>query len=177
MLSDELSDNVLRQAKTDALQNRAKALVPADDTRSDAENNLVTANDFLNAFRNDITHCSQTIAIHAGYLSQRGISQLDDVIMQAINRGVTVTVTVRQSDTATETSRARTQRNITRLQALGCHVHTVESCNEFTVFDNALIWFGTAEPLGNIKPDDCSLRFHDPALARRFKETQNNTDS
>ncbi|WP_420804976.1 TOTE conflict system archaeo-eukaryotic primase domain-containing protein [Bifidobacterium biavatii] len=177
LLADELSNSMLRQAKTDALLYRTKTLISDDNTRPDAQNDIVTANDFLSTFSNDIMHCSQSITINASYLSQRGITQFDNAIMQAINRGVVVTITVRQPDTATETSRARTQRNITRLRALGCQVHTVESCNEFTIFDDTLIWFGTIEPLGNAKPDDCSLRFHDPALARRFKEAQDNQDN
>lgn len=176
LLADKLSNNMLRQAKTAASLNRTHALTSADSIQSDAKNAIVTAVDFLTVFRNDIMRCNRSITINANYLSQRGINQFDEAIMQAVNRGVTITITVRQSNTATETSRARTQRNVTRLQALGCQVHTVESCNVFAIFDDILIWFGTIEPLGNTKPDDCSLRFHDPTLARQLIQTLNDTD-
>lgn len=35
-----------------------------------------------------------------------------------------------------------------RRRSLGCTVQTAETCSEFAVFDDELIWFGTIDLMG-----------------------------
>ena len=162
LLSEEDRTCAMRQAKTKALMQRKANLTHTD---AGKDTPVITAEGFLKTLRDDIDHCGHTMTIHAGYLSERAIKQVDDAMLKAVGRGVKVDVTVRLSSTATPASRARTERNMDRLRALGCTVHAVESSSEFVIFDEALVWFGTIEPLGNPKPDDCSLRFIDATVA------------
>lgn len=171
LLSEEVRTDAMRQAKTTALMERKSTL-------GDSEHGnpmdigkvtpVITVAGFLKTFRDDIEHCSRTMTVQAGYLSERAIKQVDDAMLKAVGRGVTVDVTVRLASTATPASRKRTERNMDRLRALGCTVHAVESCSGFVVLDDSLVWFGTIEPLGNPKTDDCSLRFVDAAIAQRL---------
>lgn len=173
LLSEERRAGAIRQAKAKALMERTKALGgPGHDKQADIGKTVpvITAAGFLKTFRDDIDHCSRTIAVQAGYLSERAIKRVDDAILKAVGRGVTVDITVRLASTATPASRKRTERNMDRLRALGCTVRAVESCSEFVVFDDALIWFGTIEPLGNPKEGDCSLRFVNPTVAANLHQ-------
>ena len=171
LLSEEGRADAMRQAKTKALVERTVALGGSGhDNQVDIGEAapVITVAGFLKTFRDDIEHCSRTMTVQAGYLSERAIKQVDDAILRAVGRGVSVDITVRMAPTATPASRKRTELNMDRLRALGCTVHAVESCSGFVVFDDSLVWFGTIEPLGNPKTDDCSLRFIDSTIARRL---------
>ncbi|MCH9277172.1 DEAD/DEAH box helicase family protein [Bifidobacterium amazonense] len=161
----------IRQAKATALLSRKAALAgggagvsPA--VQTGGEETLVGMDAFFEKFLDDIARCGRSIVIHAGYVSHRGIDTVGDALVQATGRGVAVDIVVRVPDTATVASRARTERNAAKLRAMGCAVRTAASCNEFVVIDDELVWFGTIEPLGNPKDDDCSLRLRDRPIAQ-----------
>lgn len=171
LLSVEDSTSALRQAKTQALLERKIAL--SDVTQLNQSNSnqiepIIDIDNFFTVFRNDIDHCAHTMTMCTSYVSERTVRLVDDALLKAVERGVKISIIVRLSLTATAISRARTERNMNRLRALGCQVYAVDSCNEFVVFDDTLVWFGTIEPLGNPKSDDCSLRFTDATIARQF---------
>ncbi|WP_346427759.1 DEAD/DEAH box helicase family protein [Bifidobacterium sp. CP2] len=159
----------IRQAKMKALLARESAVAedvaPIEHREEDEPIPLINADEFHTVFRNDIMRCRRRIIICAGYLTRHAIDQLSDVILETAGRGVTIAVNVRVSPNATEASRTRTAHNMDRLRALGCTVQAMEACNEFAVFDDELIWFGSIDLLGTSRPDDCSLRFTDVKIA------------
>lgn len=174
MLPDDEVD-ARRQAKTKALLERKNAL--PGQHHDDRTVPIINADEFHTMFRNDIRHCRRTITLCAGYLTRHAIDQVTDVILEAVGRGVAVTVDVRVPANATETSRSRTTRNMDRLRALGCTVQAVTAYSGFAVFDDELIWFGTIDLLGRIRSDDCSLRFADADISRLLVESANENET
>ncbi|MBT1171962.1 RNA helicase [Bifidobacterium sp. MA2] len=168
MMPDSNADSI-RRAKMKALSARKSALAGADAPIEHHEGDepipVINADRFHTAFRNDIKRCQRRMTICAGYLTRHAIDQLADVILETAGRGVTIAVSVRISPKTTEASRLRAAHNMDRLRALGCTVQVVEACNEFAVFDDELIWFGTIDLLGTPKPDDRSLRFANTEIA------------
>lgn len=152
----------LRACMTAATQGEdaADALL---DTRSDGlfEGSIVTATNYAEILRKDIAGCARSLIISAEYVSQQGLSAIDDELLRLADRKALIEVDVRLPATAAVATRTRIERNINRLRAIGCIVRTVESCSDFAIIDDGLIWFGGIPLLGNPRSDDCALRFKD----------------
>ena len=161
----------LRACMTAATQGEdaADALL---DTRSDGlfEGSIVTATNYAEILRKDIAGCARSLIISAEYVSQQGLSAIDDELLRLADRKALIEVYVRLPATAAVATRTRIERNINRLRAIGCIVRTVESCSDFAIIDDGLIWFGGIPLLGNPRSDDCALRFKDTKIGENLAD-------
>ena len=157
----------LRACMTAATQGEdaADALL---DTRSDGlfEGSIVTATNYAEILRKDIAGCARSLIISAEYVSQQGLSAIDDELLRLADRKALIEVYVRLPATAAVATRTR----INRLRAIGCIVRTVESCSDFAIIDDGLIWFGGIPLLGNPRSDDCALRFKDTKIGENLAD-------
>ena len=142
------------------------------DTRSDGlfEGSIVTATNYAEILRKDIAGCARSLIISAEYVSQQGLSAIDDELLRLADRKALIEVYVRLPATAAVATRTRIERNINRLRAIGCIVRTVESCSDFAIIDDGLIWFGGIPLLGNPRSDDCALRFKDTKIGENLAD-------
>lgn len=161
----------LRACMTAATQGEdaADALL---DTRSDGlfEGSIVTATNYAEILRKDIAGCARSLIISAEYVSQQGLSAIDDELLRLADRKALIEVYVRLPATAAVATRTRIERNINRLRAIGRIVRTVESCSDFAIIDDGLIWFGGIPLLGNPRSDDCALRFKDTKIGENLAD-------
>lgn len=118
----------------------------------------------------DIAGCARSLIISAEYVSQQGLSAIDDELLRLADRKALIEVYVRLPATAAVATRTRIERNINRLRAIGCIVRTVESCSDFAIIDDGLIWFGGIPLLGNPRSDDCALRFKDTKIGENLAD-------
>ena len=142
------------------------------DTRSDGlfEGSIVTATNYAEILRKDIAGCARSLIISAEYVSQQGLSAIDDELLRLADRKALIEVYVRLPATAAVATRTRIERNINRLRAIGRIVRTVESCSDFAIIDDGLIWFGGIPLLGNPRSDDCALRFKDTKIGENLAD-------
>lgn len=166
-------------AKAEALRACMTAATQGEDaadallgTRSDGlfEGSIVTATNYAEILRKDIAGCARFLIISAEYVSQQGLSAIDDELLRLADRKALIEVYVRLPATAAVATRTRIERNINRLRAIGCIVRTVESCSGFAIIDDGLIWFGGIPLLGNPRSDDCALRFKDTKIGENLAD-------
>lgn len=103
-------------------------------------------------------------------MSQQGLSAIDDELLRLADRKALIEVYVRLPATAAAATRTRIERNSNRLRAIGCIVRTAESCSDFAIIDDGLIWFGGIPLLGNPRSDDCALRFKDTKIGENLAD-------
>lgn len=174
---DHTEKTAMLSAKAEALRARMTAATrdndAADavlDTPSDGsfEGSIVMATNYAETLRKDIASCTRSLIISAEYVSQQGLSTIDDELLRLSDRKSHIEVYVRLPATAAAATRTRIERNINRLRAIGCIVRTVESCSDFAIIDDGLVWFGCIPLLGSPRSDDCSLRFIDTKIGENL---------
>ena len=143
-------------AKAEALRARMTAATQGEDaadalldTRSDGlfEGSIVTATNYAEILRKDIAGCARSLIISAEYVSQQGLSAIDDGLLRLADRKALIEVYVRLPATAAAATRTRIERNINRLRAIG-----------------------GIPLLGNPRSDDCALRFKDTKIGENLAD-------
>jgi hypothetical protein len=131
---------------------------------------LVSNSEFSGVFDTDLRECSKSVLISCTWVKISRVRWLKDALRDAVNRGVAVSVIIKQPSTqGTEWHAA-----LDILKGAGCSVEVKADGTvlNYTVFDDTLVWYGTISALAFARKGDCALRFASREVAATLLKTR-----
>ena len=135
-------------------------VMPSEELADPRLGRIVTSQDYQKLLFDDVFAAQRSIEIIAPYIHPSFLKSLKPALEAAIERGISVTVSVRK---AANDGRAH---DLASLGSLGCTIVEHEGHQpSIAVFDGETVWYGDLPLLAFAKTDDCSLRLKSAEVA------------
>ena len=134
-------------------------------------NSIFDGEDYREVFEKDLLEAEQRIIISSSVISSKKIYDLVAMLKEKQERGVEVTIITWQADDYRFGDAAFWMQLHEDMRQAGFFIKTVEdSCENFAVIDQEIIWYGNIHLLGKEKAEDNIMRVRDEKIAAELME-------
>ena len=134
-------------------------------------NSIFDGEDYREVFEKDLLEAEQRIIISSSVISSKKIYDLVAMLKEKQERGVEVTIITWQPDDYRFGDAAFWMQLHEDMRQAGFFIKTVEdSCENFAVIDQEIIWYGNIHLLGKEKAEDNIMRVRDEKIAAELME-------
>ena len=134
-------------------------------------NSIFDGENYREVFEKDLLEAEQRIIISSSVISSKKIYDLVAMLKEKQERGVEVTIITWQADDYRFGDAAFWMQLHEDMRQAGFFIKTVEdSCENFAVIDQEIIWYGNIHLLGKEKAEDNIMRVRDEKIAAELME-------
>ena len=134
-------------------------------------NSIFDGENYREVFEKDLLEAEQRIIISNSVISSKKIYDLVAMLKEKQERGVEVTIITWQPDDYRFGDAAFWMQLHEDMRQAGFFIKTVEdSCENFAVIDQEIIWYGNIHLLGKEKAEDNIMRVRDEKIAAELME-------
>ena len=134
-------------------------------------NSIFDGENYREVFEKDLLEAEQRIIISSSVISSKKIYDLVAMLKEKQDRGVEVTIITWQPDDYRFGDAAFWMQLHEDMRQAGFFIKTVEdSCENFAVIDQEIIWYGNIHLLGKEKVEDNIMRVRDEKIAAELME-------
>ena len=134
-------------------------------------NSIFDGENYREVFEKDLLEAEQRIIISSSVISSKKIYDLVAMLKEKQERGVEVTIITWQPDDYRFGDAAFWMQLHEDMRQAGFFIKTVEdSCENFAVIDQEIIWYGNIHLLGKEKAEDNIMRVRDEKIAAELME-------
>ena len=134
-------------------------------------NSIFDGENYREVFEKDLLEAEQRIIISSSVISSKKIYDLVAMLKEKQDRGVEVTIITWQPDAYRFGDAAFWMQLHEDMRQAGFYIKTVEdSCENFAIIDQEIIWYGNIHLLGKEKVEDNIMRVRDEKIAAELME-------
>lgn len=134
-------------------------------------NFIFDGENYREVFEKDLLEAEQRIIISSSVISSKKIYDLIAMLKEKQERGVEVTIITWQPDAYRFGDAAFWMQLHEDMRKAGFYIKTVEdSCENFAIIDQEIIWYGNIHLLGKEKVEDNIMRVRDEKIAAELME-------
>lgn len=136
------------------------------------KNSIFDCETITSAFLDDLKTVKRSIVISTPGISMVGVKMVDSLFCDLILRGVEISILTLPVSSYSDSVQDRTARAIESLLSMGVVVkQDADIYQHFAVFDDGLVWYGSANLISKSKNDDSMMRIHDVDVAAELIES------